>query len=117
MTWTFCTSGSAKAKAGVNANTTMASAILDEWCDEAEDVVCGVARADLITLSGSLTANGINIIKNVVANMIAQQIIDYDPDAIGRSTAALKQNVKENQIGRGLAILKEDKNKTYLGIT
>ena len=115
MAWVFCLSGSAIAKAGVNANV-LASA-LDNWSDEAENIACDLARFDLITLSGSLTASGIDVIQEFCSSHIAQKIVGYDPDAIGRSTATLILNILENNINTAKQIITDKNMRTYLGIT
>ena len=119
MTWTFCLSGSAVAKAGANATYDATNvAALDGWCDEAEDYVCALARADVITNSGSLTANGINVISNFVSNLIAQKIVNYDMSGYtSRNEAIMMLNVIENEVNRGIKLFKDDNVKTYMGIT
>jgi len=119
MTWTLCTSGSAIVKAGVNANTVMiaSGSLLAGFNDEVESYICDVVRYDVVTNYATIKTNGKMILSHLASSLIAQNIIGYDPDAIGRSTANLMLNILENNINKDLALLKEDKIKTYLTIT
>ena len=115
----LCSASHAIAKAGANVNTTItaSSGTLAAWGDEAEDLICGIARSDVVTNFASLTPNGRVVLQGLCSAMIAQKIIGYEPEAIGTGGATLRLNVLENDIKRGIALIKEDKNKTYLGIT
>jgi hypothetical protein len=119
MTWTFCTSGSAINKAGINANATIVTSgsALATFCDEVESVICDICRVDLIVNYASLTTNGKQILGNMASSMIGQKIINYDTDAIGRGTATLRLNFLENDIGRAIGLLKDDKVRTYMKVT
>ena len=121
MSWTLCLSGSAIKKAGVNANSDIVSYItnktfLDQMSDEAEQLACSLTRSNVITNYASLTTNGKQIIAQFCEAVIAQNLINYDIDAIGRSTGTLMLNILENQKKEAEKILTDDKNKTYLGI-
>jgi len=118
MSWTLCTSGAAIAKAGanVNADVIASGATLGNWSDEAEAFACTIARSDVITNFASLTANGKQILQDLTSSHIAQKIIAYEPEAIGIQTSTLRLNILENNIANAKAELKEDRNKTYLGI-
>lgn len=118
MAFTLCTSGAAKNKAGANVNTTIiaSGAALDNWSDEAESIAADIARYDVVTNFASLTTVGKEVLQEFTSSYIAQKIIGYEPEAIGTSTATLRLNILENNINTAKNIIKEDKNKTYLGI-
>lgn len=118
MAWTLCTSGAAVRKAGANVNSTIAAsgAALSDWSDEAENLACSISRSDVVGNFASLTTNGKQVLQMFCTNHIAQNIIEYEPEAIGSSSATLRLNVLENNIATAKSILKEDKNKSYLGI-
>jgi len=121
LSWTLCLSGSAILKAGANANTTITSyatnkTFLDQISDEAEQLACSLARSDVITNYSTLTTNGKQILAQYCEAVIAQNLISYDIDAIGRSTATQMLNVLETQKNEAIKIITDDKNKTYLGI-
>jgi len=119
MAWTFCTSGAAVVKAGLNVNSTIVAsgATLANWSNEAESVICDIARVDLITAFSSLTANGKEILQQLSSDMIAQKIIGYEPEAIGTTGATLRLNILENNIRRNINLIENDRIKTYLTAT
>lgn len=119
MSWTLCTSGAAISKAGANVNAVIVASgsTLGNWSDEAENLACSIARSDVVTNFASLTTNGKQILQQFCASTIAQQIIGYEPEAIGSATATLRLNILENNINSAKSLIKDDKNKTYLGIT
>ena len=119
MSWTLCTSGAAIVKAGANVNTTIVAsgAVLADWSDEAENLACAFARSDVVTNFASLTTNGKEVLQDFCSSHIGQKIINYEPEAIGKSGSVIRLNILENNIERIKKILVEDKNKTYLGIT
>ena len=123
MSWTLHTSGSAIATAGANVNSSIISYTgvyddyLDQWSDEAEAICCNEARMDLVTNYASLTEKGKEILGSICDAYVAQKIIGYEPEAIGTIGAALRLNILENQMRRGLNQIKDDKVKTYLSIT
>ncbi len=78
MSWDLCTSGSAVAKAGLNANSDIitSGSILAKWSDEAEGTVCMKTRRDWVA-----TAGGTQVMKAVggaVSGLIAMKIVSYD---------------------------------------
>lgn len=120
MAWTLCTSGSAVAKAGANANSTITASgsALAVWSDEAESYVSSLARVDLVSNYGNLTANGKQILNELTSSLIAEKIIMYDMSGYtSRGEASMMLNVIENNIVRNISLIKEDKIKTYLGAT
>jgi len=119
MPWRLCTSGAAIRKAGVNANSTIiaSGAALADWSDEAESLASSIARVDLSGAWSSLTLVGKQIISDFCSSYIAQKIMIYDPLAYSNREMSIMLNVLENNISKAEKILKEDKNKTYLGIT
>ncbi len=114
MSWTIVASGPAISKAGLNA--TIIAANLDEYSDEAEGMASALARYDVVTNWTNLTAQGKNTFANFVSSWIAQQIINYDQDAIGRVVANLRLNVLENNINTAKQIITDKNMRTYLGI-
>ena len=119
MSWTLCTSGAAIAKAGVNVNSVIiaSGATLANWSDEAEAFACSIARADVVTGFAGYSANGKQVLQDLSSSHIAQKIILYEPEAIGNNTATLRLNILNNNIANVMKQIKEDKNKTYLGIS
>jgi len=120
MAWTFCTSGAAIAKAGANANSTIIANgdTLADWSNEAENIICDIARVDLVDKYDSLTANGKNILSMLASNMIAQFIIHYDMSGYTtKREAETMLDILENQIRRNISFIENDRIKTYLSAT
>lgn len=120
MAFTFCTSGAAKIKAGINTtdvDTNIGNSLLENWSDEAENLICATARNDLITDFSSLTANGKQILQMLASSLIAQNIISYDQTGYLPREAETMLDKLENDIRRGLALISDDKIKTYLTAT
>ena len=119
MSWTLCTSGAAITKAGNNVNSTLAAsgAALAEFSDEAENQVCALVRKDVVANYGSLTANGKQILGRLVSSIIAQGLIVYDPSGFtSRFEAELMLDKLENDIRKMEGLVKDSKQKRYLGI-
>ena len=108
MSWTFCTSGSAIAKAGTHANSTvtMSGSILDAWCDDAEGRVCAECHTDFVTASGSYTTQIKNAIGDICSSLIAMNIIAYDTTGYLSREADILLNVNDDKASKGLQILK-----------
>ena len=119
MVWTLCTSGAALDKAGANVNSTISASglALSNWSSEAESLACAIARYDVVTNFGDLTANGKQIFQDLCSSHIAQKIINYEPEAVGRSGSIIRLNILENNINTIKNLIKEDVHKTYLAIT
>ena len=119
MAWTLCTSGAAITKAGVNANATIVAsgAALSNWSDEAESIVCDIARSDVVTNFASLTTNGKQVFQDYCSSHIAQKIAIYDPLGYSSEELNIILNVLENNISNAEKLIRDDKNKTYMGVT
>ena len=120
MTWTLCTSGAAITKAGANANTVIVAsgAALARWSDEAESEASTLARFDVVTGFGTLTANGKQIFQEFCSDRIAQKMIMYDMSGFtSRNEAIMMLNVLENNSDNVSKLIIKDKEKTYLNIT
>lgn len=120
MSFTFCTSAHAKTKAGANANTTLTNdnTKLSAFSDEVEDILCNIARVDLITNYGSLTTNGKKVLQSVSSAMIAKRIINYD--MMGYTSLAEAQtmlDILDNEEKIGIDQIKDDKVRAYLAAT
>ena len=120
MAWTLCTSGAAIIKGGANVNSTIkaSGSTLASWSDESEAIIANTARSDVVTNYASLTANGKQILGNLASSLVAQKMIHYDMSGFtSRAEAQTMLDILENDIRRGLKLIEDDKQKTYLGIT
>jgi len=123
MSWTFTSSGAVLGKAGKNAQAIVdaistSRATLLGWTDEIDATISDTARIDLVSNYGSLDSTGKNILGSIVSAFVAQKIINYDMDSIGSSRKVETMlDVLENDVRRGLTLIKEDNVKKYLGAT
>ena len=116
MSWKFCTSGSAIAMAGTNANSTLKSyeekTIMDGFSDYSE----GTMELDTgMTLSGSFTtfATGVqHAIGDICASKIALKIIAYDTTGYLSREADALMNLNDDIVTKGIKRLKDHKNLT-----
>ena len=116
MPFQFCTSGSAIAMAGANANATLVAyggankTILDAFSEQSEGDMMLETGMDL---SGSLTAMapGVkNAVANVCASKIAMKIIVFDTTGYLSREADSLLNVNDDIINTGMRVLKEFDN-------
>lgn len=122
MAWTLCTSGNAILKGTVHVNSDITDyganrTFIDQLSDEAEALACCHARYDVITNYASLTASGKAILAQFCEAVIGQNLISYDPDALGVAEATFSVNIMENQKVEAKTILEDKNAKLYLGIT
>lgn len=121
MTWTLCTSGAAMLKAGLTETevlNNLSGADLITFNDEAESIVCAIARNDLVTAYSGLTANGKQLINSLCSNLMAQKIalnnkVEYSSNREFETVL----DIIENDIRKYTNLIEEDKIKTYLGAT
>jgi len=117
MTSTFCNSGHVKLKAGKYAEA-LTNTQYEIFINEAEDLLCNVAKVDLIDAYATLETNGKKILEAVTSSMAAQKVMSYDMSGFSsRGEAVQMLNVLQDEINRGIGLIKEDNIKTYLGAT
>lgn len=116
MSWTFCTSGAAVAKAGTHANTTATTsgAILSKWSDETEGRIEAECHSDFTTNYSTLSTGIKNALSDVASSLIANNIVMYDSTGYLAREADILLNVNDERASKGIATLK-DKNKQKLG--
>ncbi len=116
MSWLFCTSGSAIAKAGLNANTNviLSGSIMNAWSDQAEGTICAMTRRDWITgYSTTLSVPVAYALNNIASSMIAKQIITYDMSGYTNTQEAFTMlNVHDDIIKAGIKVLEDFKSNT-----
>lgn len=116
MSFTLHEISGALATAGANANATITAntAMLQKWSDEAESMCCAEVNYDLVSNYSSLTAHGKIILSMICDAYVGTKILNYEPGAIGATGAALRLNVLDGQMSKGLSSIKNNKN--FLGI-
>ena len=114
MAWTFCLSGEAIDKAGVNANSAivLSGTPLTQWSDQAEgsmELETGMALID----NKSGLATGIQAaMADICSSKVAMKIIAYDTTGYLSREADTLLNVNDDIITKGYAKLKDFKKMT-----
>ena len=116
MPFQFCTSGSAIAMAGTNANATLISyvgvnkTILDAFSEQSEG---GMMLETGMDLSGSLSAMAPGVkqaVANIAASKVAMKIIVFSTTGYLSREADSLLNVNDDIINTGMRFLKEFDN-------
>lgn len=120
MVWTLTTSGSVFVKTGLPEEsiiTHISGSLLEKQSDEAESIVCDIARSDVVGNYSTLTASGKEVLGNLAANIIAQKcIIQCKDEYAGQSEVELMLDVVENEKRMAVKLLEEDKVRKHIGI-
>lgn len=80
MTWTLCTSGAIIVKAGANANSTAvaSSAILAQFQEQAEAIICTNSNFNWVDKYSSLNDDVKGILQDATSNLAAMYLVSYD---------------------------------------
>ena len=119
MSWTLCSSGSAIAKAGKNANATIiaSSATLAEWSSEVEGSICAFTRHDWITDYSTVITNFKTILNDTASDLIAMKIVNYDMSGYSKLLEAETMlDVLRDNASRNLTVLSNDDKKAVMGV-
>lgn len=113
MSWTLTTSGAAISKAGANASSiTSSGAVIAAWSDQAEGSLNSITRKDWIADYAAVGTNFKPILSDIVSDMVAMRIINYDMSGYtSRTEAQTMLDVIRDNINRNLETLKDEKNK------
>ena len=121
VTTTFCMSGAAIIKAGVkNVSTALPSVgtdySVDLWITQAESLINVMTRYNWTDVyTATLNDDVKKILEGVASDLAAIQIILYDMSAYtSRIEAEDMINVLRDNALRGLAILRDKKNQSFL---
>ena len=114
LSWNFCASAAAIAKAGANANSDIIIdvPILDEWSKQAEGSINSETRRDWITSAATLNFSG--ALAEVESSMVANKIIGYDPAGYGLATAQTIMDLNKDTIRTNISFLKDEENKEVM---
>jgi len=117
MVETLTTAAEVVRKAGVNANATAiaSTAMITNFINEAEGVVCVNSRIDWVTKYAAITANYKQILNDTVASLAAMELINYDMSGYtSRNESRTMLNVLRDKAMRGLSLLRDAKQKEFL---
>ena len=115
MAWALCTSGSAVAVAGLNANSTIATSgsVMWQWSEDAEGRIIAETRRSWVDDYSSLSDGIKGILSDACASLIANRIINYDMSGFtSRQEATTMLDVNYDRYNEALGILKDFKSNT-----
>lgn len=80
MAFTFCTSGSAVLKAGLNVNTDVKDGVVDasDWSNQAEGRIEVETHTDWTTGFTDLSSGSQGLLADAASSLIAMDMINYD---------------------------------------
>lgn len=113
MSFNICTSQAIIRKAGANASATAtaSSALLADYCDQAESTICMRTRKDWITDWANVDTNIKPSVSEAVAAIAAMSIINYDMSGYtSRAEAQTMLDVLNNEASQ---IIKDLKDKNF----
>lgn len=118
MTETLCNSGSVKIKAGENYDTDLTAANFTTFINQAEGLLSGYARADLVALFSGLGSTWQNLLEDGASSKAAFEVIKYNPGALGNIQKATNMmNLNWAIFAEVKRLLEDDKVRTAMGIT
>lgn len=110
MTWTFCTSGAATAKAGASVSTEIKAdeTALNIYCDQAEGMIEIETKTSFVNNYSSLTSGAKYVLSDVCSSEVAKRMIGYDMSGYtSRQEAGLMIDLNDDIVNKGLARLKQ----------
>lgn len=113
MSFKFCTSLQATAKAGANASSTALgnATLLDGFSNEAEGTFCMKTRKDWSAAYASTAEHIKGAIADAVSCDIGNKIINNNPSGFLKGEARLIMNVNQNTIDTVISDIREDENQ------
>ena len=111
MSWDLCTSAAALAKAGVNANSDIATSGvgLAKYSDESEGFICMKTRRDWVAKAGGTQI--MNAVADAVSADIAIKIIENDMSGYIKGEAQTMMDVLTSKVDTTIATLLDDENQ------
>ena len=109
MSWNFCSSGAAIAKAGVNASSTITAsgALLGPLSDEAEGFIEQQTNTDWTTTYSTLSTSVKNCLADVCSSRIAMNIVGYDLSSYSSMRLAETiLDINDDIVNKGISTLK-----------
>jgi len=120
MTATLCSSYAVMNKAGARASSTIvgSSAIMEQFINQAEAVICNELRYNAVTNYGGITVDGKKAFELACSNLAAIYVVNYDnSNFISRAESETILDVLNDGYERAIKQLKDEGVKTYLGIS
>ena len=119
MSFTLCTSGAIVAKAGANVNSAAAlsGTLLQQYCDEAEGIVCAATLFDWVANYATVGANYKGALTTAVSALGGNKLIAYDMSGYtGRGEAEDMINLNYTEAANAINVLKDAETKSKMGV-
>jgi len=118
MSWTLCTSGSAIAKAGAHANSTIiaSGSALAVWSTESEGRIVAETRRDFVDSYATVDSGTQGLLADVCSSLVAMKIVGYDTTGYLSREADTLLNVNDDIITKGVNILRDFKSNTIKAV-
>ena len=119
MTWAFTTSQGIVARAGAGASSTASTsgALMQVFSEQAEALVNAQTRIDFHTKYATMDSNDRQIVNLTADSLAAMMLVNYDTTGYTSSRhAETVLDVLDQDSKRGLAIIKEQIAKQFLGV-
>ena len=111
----FTTTAEVQHKAGANANTTAnTETYINDFVAQAESLINADVTYNFSDNYAALNADVKGILKLAASAKAAMMVINYDLDAIGRSTATLMLNVLKDEYDMAIRILRDKRKQGFI---
>lgn len=111
----FATTEQVQDKVGANANATAnAEAFINRFMAQAESLINATVTFNFSDNYAALNVDIKGILTTAASAWAAIRVINYDPDAIGRSTANFKANVLIDEYNKAMAELKNKNTQEFI---
>lgn len=116
--FSYTTSGGILDKAGVQVSSDVSQAMLLRFSDAGEALGLGVLRTQGTTIT-AVTQEIKDLVTDMAECYAAMYAIDYDPSGFTNIgiDATTKLNLLRDNLNRDIDLIKEDKWKTFAGVT
>ena len=128
MATTFCVSGAVLMKAGTGVSSDIsdpqspatpygnaANYIVDDWINDAETIICALARYNFIDDYATINDDTKLILRDLASSMAALNVILYDMSGyMNLRESENKINVLRDGINRNLSILRDKKVQDFI---
>ena len=103
-----------KQKSGANVNAAFTVSNMTQSLLHAESYLNTLTEHNWSDNYGTLDVDTKYIVTEATASYVAMEVINYDPDAIGRSTATLRLNVLAFKFNQAVKELKEQGKRAFV---
>jgi len=111
----FATTLEVQRKVGANANSTAnVEAYINDFMTQAESEINTLSQFNWSDAYSGLNADVKGILKLAASSRAAMWVINYDADAIGKKTAALRLDVLNDDYQRALSLLRDIKKRDFI---